>query len=489
MIETGSLGSIDSKERPRRDATPLGPDSMLQGYSNQLRVLLALSRAGILEAAHPQIGAALISSSTFVAHPWRRLYNTLGALRRATSDDATVRQREADRISRLHGRISGTDDEGRPFDAMDAEVRAWVIATLFESTLFMCRLGGDPLGADGEEQLYQDFRSLFVTLGDDGTHLPDTLEAFWPYYNDMIDKGLEDTDAVKIILYRLFDEIPPPPFLRGQNALWAALRAAAAPLANVVMIASLPESYRRQAYLRPVPGSRVLMHTVYLSAGVATRVLSPILSQANALLRALAPVNDTDPGARMLDAARAGAGLFGSVLRRVTPSALRSDPDVAAGDAHRSAEQFFSEVLDQTGDGRVGWPDIAAMAREIASRLDLDAAPENKLYEAYASWWKELTSLDADGDGRVTREEYATAAPTMAGPGLIAVADVLFDAVDVDDDQVISQDEYRALFHRAFNMEQTGGDGQLDRSDFIREFLDFMAGRHSAAYQGLLVDA
>ena len=78
----------------------------------------------------------------------------------------------------------------------------------------------------------------------------------------------------------------------------------------------------------------------------------------------------------------------------------------------------------------------------------------------------------------------------MAGPALISVAEILFDATDTDDDQTISQDEYRTLLQSAFGDEQTGGDGELSRSDFVREFLNFMAGRHhSAGYERLLADA
>ena len=98
---------------------PLPSDSLLQHYSNQARWGLAATRASVLEAAHPQIAAALIQNSTFVAHPWRRLFNTVTSTRRLNGDDAQVREREAQRLSRLHGRISGVDSQGRPYNAMD----------------------------------------------------------------------------------------------------------------------------------------------------------------------------------------------------------------------------------------------------------------------------------------------------------------------------------------------------------------------------------
>ena len=342
-------------------------------YCNQARWGLAAARASVLEAAHPQIGAALIQNSTFVAHPWRRLYNTVTSTRRLNDDDGEVREREAQRLSRLHGRISGVDNQGRPYHAMDPEARAWVIATLFESTVLMCRLGGDPLEPAEEERLYQDFRANFVSMGDDGTHLPDDLKDFWTYYHDMIARGLENTEAVHAILYRLFAEVPAPPLLKDQPAVWAAIRAVVGPIATAITVASLPESYRRQAYLSAMPGARVLMHTAYLTAGLATRMLPTTLTQASSMLGALAPVNDTDAGAQALDTLRNQAERVGAMLRLVTPDAVRREPDgrskrATSRSAQRSAEAFFTKVLDQTGDGHLAWPDIAAMAREIATQ-------------------------------------------------------------------------------------------------------------------------
>ena len=129
------------------------------------------------------------------------------------------------------------------------------------------------------------------------------------------------------------------------------------------------------------------------------------------------------------------------------------------------------------------------MAREIATRLDLDEHGEQRLYDAYAGRWRELSLLDADGDGRITRQEYATAAASLAGPALIKVAEVLFDTADTDSDQAISAAEYHTLFRTAFARDLDGehqGD-HYAHSDFVREFLAFMSGRKtSAAHDSLL---
>ncbi|MFF4016452.1 oxygenase MpaB family protein [Streptomyces sp. NPDC001843] len=474
-----------------QDASPLfGPGSQFGELCNDPRWALAMIRATVLEAAHPQIGAALLDSSTFVAHPWRRLRNTLLSLQRMFGADDHVRLREAARLNRLHGRLNGTDARNRPYDAMDPGVRAWVVATLFESTVTMCRLSGQPLEQAVMERLYREFQAFLGVLGDAPGQLPDSLNEFWIYYDRVVEEELENTEAMRVILYKLFDHLPAPPLLSGLPTLWATGRALAGPVIGAITVASLPEPFRRRAGLPEMPGAQTLMQGAYLAVGL-TRFLPEdwIRPERVADLLALSPGSD-DPRARTISALADRMKRAGALLRLITPLTAPPEPAARTG-TQRSAEEFFHEVLDQTGDGHVDWPDLAAMARELSSRLDLDEPEETRLYNAYAEWWRELQSgLDADGDGRISAQEYATAVPSLAGPALIRVAEVLFDVTDVDGDQSIDADEYRALFRTAFHRDTTGSDGTYTRSAFVKDFLSFMAGQQrSTPYDPLLAEA
>ncbi|MGW4026030.1 EF-hand domain-containing protein, partial [Streptomyces sp. NPDC005009] len=110
---------------------------------------------------------------------------------------------------------------------------------------------------------------------------------------------------------------------------------------------------------------------------------------------------------------------------------------------------------------------------------------------AYADWWRELqAALDTDGDGRVSAHEYAAAVPSLAGPALIRVAEVLFDVTDRNGDQSIDADEYRALFRTAFHRDTTSTGETYSRSAFINDFLSFMsARRRTTPYDPLLAEA
>ncbi|MER0443402.1 oxygenase MpaB family protein [Streptomyces sp. Edi4] len=478
------------------DETPLfGPQSQFSSFFDDPRWALAMIRATVLEAAHPQIGAALADNSTFVAHPWRRLRNTFLSMRRMFGGDPAEREREAARLNRLHARMSGTDYHGRPYDAMDRAARAWVVATLFESAVTMCRLSGQPLDQDTMERMYAEYRAFLAALDGDAEELPEALHDFWGYFDRVVENDLENTEAARVILYRLFDHLPAPALLDGAPTLWAAGRAVAGPLLGAITVASLPEPYRRRAGLPEMPGAPTLMQGAYCAAGLA-RFLPQGWINAESIIELLSLSPDSDdPRARTMAALGARMKQASALLRLLTPLSGNPAPDRApsagTGEGRRSAEEFFRKVLDQTGDGHLDWPDLAAMARELATRLDLDEPEETRLYDAFAAWWRELqAALDTDGDGRVSADEYAAAVPSLAGPALIRVAEVLFDATDKNGDGTIDADEYHTLFHTAFHRNLATTNGTYSRGAFVRDFLSFMSGRRSSTpYDPLLADA
>lgn len=466
---------------------PLGPGSLLYPLTRQARWGLVATRAIVMEAAHPQVDAALMANSTFVAHPWRRLRNTARSTQRMVDPDPEIRQREAARLNRLHARINGSSASGRPYDAMDPGVRAWVVATMFESTVTMCRLSGESFDGPSLDRLYAEFQA-FLALMEPRGGLPPTLREFWGYYERVIEEDLENTESVRVILDRLFPEVPAPPILRSHPAVWATGRALASPVVTAITVASLPAPLRVRLGLPEVPGGRTLTHAAFLSTGIATRLLPSSWTRMDTAMSLFDPTYTPSRGDDPLASLRGGAAKAGALFRLLTP---RPTSVSASAPARRSAERFFADVLDQTGNGFLDWPDLAAMAREIATRLDLDTQEEDRLFTAFADWWRELqTELDTDLDGRITGTEYARA--TASGPALIRVAEVLFDTTDTDDDEVVSLSEYQELFRTAFDQDagDEDGDERLTRAEFVRRFLNFMAGRGpSGAYDQLLAQS
>ena len=463
------------------------PYPLMRDLSRELGWGLAVVRGAVLQAALPQIAAALTDQSTFVTHPWRRLHNTMISMQRQVDERPEVREREVARLNRLHARIQGVGADGATYSGLDPEARAWVIASLFESTVTMRRTGGRPLGWEAQQQLYAEFRQMLTSFGDDPAVLPEQFAHFWPYYEQMLSERLEHTDAVDSVLYRLFDTVPPPPLLRDQRTAWAALRSIAGPMAARITVASLPPTFRERVQISAPVLSDALMVGAYRGTGLAAWAL-PGLTNPWALADFLDSEGD-QPASPVFGALLRGASALTSVVRAARPHAAAARPD--QGPAAWSAQRFFTHVLDQTGDGTVSWPDLAALAREIASRLDLDADREADVFAAFNDWWQELhTALDADGDGVISMQEYADGSTTLPVPALVHLAEVLFDTTDTDHSGTISAEEYHRLLHTGFSHELAATrDGDLTKAAFTTEFLHFMAGRRpSTAWDRLAED-
>ena len=476
---------------PHNDtATSTAPYPLLRELSGELGWGLAMVRAIVLQAAHPQIAAALMDESTFLTHPWRRLHNTMVSLQRQFDDRPEVRERETARLNRLHARITGVGADGTAYSGLDPEARAWVVATLFESTVAMRRTSARPLDWAAQERLYAEFRLLLASYGDDPAALPEQLAHFWPYYERMLSERLEHSAAVDSVLHRLLDTVPPPPLLRDQRTTWAALRSIAGPVAARVTIASLPPTFRDRVRINTSTVSDVLMIGAYRGTGLAALCL-PVLTNPWALADLL-DSDDNQPASAVFGALLRGASTLTSAVRTLRPNTTDSASQPGREPVAWSAERFFTHVLDQTGDGTISWPDLASLAREIASRLDLDADREADVYTAFHDWWQELsTALDADGDGVITLQEYADGASALPAPALANLANVLFEATDSDHSGAISAQEYRKLLHTGFSHQlATTPDADLTKTAFTTEFLHFMAGRRpSLGWDRLTTDS
>jgi uncharacterized protein (DUF2236 family) len=472
------------------DTTPsTTPYPLMRDLSSELGWGLAVIRAAVLQAALPQIAAALADQSTFVTHPWRRLHNTMASLQRQVDESAEVREREVARLNRLHVRIQGVGADGAAYSGMNSEARAWVVASLFESTVAMRRYSGRALDWAAQEKLYAEFRLMLAAFGDDSAALPEELAHFWPYYEQMLAERLDHTAAVDSVLYRLLDTVPPPPLLRDQRAAWTVLRSIAGPVAARITVASLPPTFRERVQISTPALSDALMVGAYRGSGLAARAL-PSLTNPWTLANLLDPEGDDQSVSAVFGAMLRGASAFTSAVRTGRPNGAAAAKS-GQGPVAWSPQHFFTHVLDQTGDGTISWPDLAALAREIASRLDLDADRESEVYAAFHDWWQELSAaLDADGDGVISQQEYVDSSTSLPVPALVRLADVLFDATDTDHSGTVSALEYHKLLHTGFAHELAAAPGaDLTKTGFTTEFLHFMAGRRpSTAWSRLTTE-
>ncbi|MBF6052801.1 EF-hand domain-containing protein [Streptomyces eurocidicus] len=146
-------------------------------------------------------------------------------------------------------------------------------------------------------------------------------------------------------------------------------------------------------------------------------------------------------------------------------------------------------MLDTDGDGIVSRAEYAARAERVALASGR-TADDPKVVAARAAGEGAWKSMDANGDGGVTFEEYdawagAEAFDTVCEPVLGA----LFDLADTDEDGALTLPEFTMLrtalgnpprnIGTAFEALDTDGDGRVARDDYLASIRAHVTGGNS----------
>ncbi|CAM3041162.1 oxygenase MpaB family protein [Skermania piniformis] len=179
-----------------RPVAPLGPDSMLWQIAGKRTALLGAGAALLLQVAHPVVGAGVHDHSDFARRPWDRLERTLDSLytqifggQRAIDESARLRT--------LHRTITGTDEQGRRYHALQAEAYFWVHATLYLMLVEVERNFGRPLTREQQVVAYAEWRQLGALLGIPDRVMPTDLDSFHRYADDMIANTLTANSSTR----------------------------------------------------------------------------------------------------------------------------------------------------------------------------------------------------------------------------------------------------------------------------------------------------
>ncbi|MEU9234402.1 oxygenase MpaB family protein [Streptomyces subrutilus] len=459
-----------------------GPDSLLRRILGEWRIGLVAWRLLVLQTADPAVAAGMANFSTYRAHPWRRIEHTVDSGKRLFFSDREGLRREVARLERTHRRLAGTDEQGRPFTALDPAVRVWVLVTLYECMTAMRELSGHPLTPAELEQMYGEFRAVCAEFGLSDDLFPATAADVPAYMDRTIRERLEYSEPVRYMLFDILREAPAPRRLGRLKPAWPLVRTVAAHAISALTIADLPEAFRERFHLTRT--RRAALLSFILHRGM--RVLMNALPEHRRYRTPLAGVPATLPTASTGHSAAPEA----SSVRLPAPRRRKGEDSRPA-----RLRTFFHQVLDQTGDGRISSTDLQAMAHNVCWPLELTPEREAPVYAAFETWWQQLRAgMDADGDGQVTCEEFVTAMltgidsePSYLEQGLHVAVRAVFHAVDVDGSGHLCADEYRTIFggsrvhpaelNHGFRQLDHDGDGRITEDEFVQAFTDYFTAR------------
>jgi uncharacterized protein (DUF2236 family) len=241
-LRTLVSGSPEPPARPvdRDDPGLFGPASVTWRVHADASMFIGGLRSLLIQTLHPLVMAGVADHSDYRHDPLGRFQRTAGFVGITTYGTTAEAEAAVAAITRIHARVTGTAPDGRPYEANDPHLLAWVHATEIDSFLSAYqRYGNAPISAADADTYVAEMARLGSLIGvvDPPTscaELAATLHRFRPE----LQAGRQARDAVRWLL------VPPFPLL-GRPAYGVVASAA---------VSLLPSWARRMLWLPVAPG-------------------------------------------------------------------------------------------------------------------------------------------------------------------------------------------------------------------------------------------
>lgn len=172
---------------------PFGSGSAIRRVHSEAVLLLGGGRAVLLQLAHPAVARGVAEHSGYATQRWRRLWRTLRPMYAIAFGNADQAIAAAAGINRIHERVQGPG-----YDARDASLLLWVLATLIDTSLELHARFLRPLSPEETEAYYADMRRVGELLGIPPDRLPADVTAFRNYFDAELAALRVSDDARKV---------------------------------------------------------------------------------------------------------------------------------------------------------------------------------------------------------------------------------------------------------------------------------------------------
>lgn len=229
---------------------PFTSDDLLWDVTGQYLYALTTGSAFVLQVMHPAIGTVVDQRSTYRTDPWGRAERSFASVQTWIYGGQTAIE-EGNRLRAMHKDLRGTDGRGREHHALAAEPWAWVPLTAYHALVSYSRyFRPRPLTERQLEQGYQEILQMCRILQVPERLLPPTTTAYWAYYEDMIDRVLENHETAHSVI-AVAARTPPLPTLPAPlRRLWPLVGMPYGEFNRLVIVGTLPPSARDKLGLR-----------------------------------------------------------------------------------------------------------------------------------------------------------------------------------------------------------------------------------------------
>lgn len=250
VIMQSTLSLFDQAEYPLRDTLRyMGDPGLLGPGSVSWRVLADPAafvggvRGLLIQAAHPEVVAGVGDHSRYRSDPFGRLSRTSSYVTATTYGALPEVSQAVNQVQRFHRMVSGISERGRPYDAGDPGLSAWVHNALTVSFLATNQAYGQfMLSSEEADQFVKEQTAIGRLLGSDP--VPETAAELksWVYEHPDIGPSKAMTDVV--------DFLKNPPLSRGVQVGYTFVLEAA--------VATIPPRLQEVLGMTSRPGAEVL---------------------------------------------------------------------------------------------------------------------------------------------------------------------------------------------------------------------------------------
>lgn len=176
----------------------------------------------VMQAAHPDIGAAVAKYSVYREEPWGRLFRTGFSLMRfmhGGKQGQQARQETRD-LRRLHAHIKGLRPDGTEYFALTPSTFRVVPDTFLAGVIRFRELMADPLSSEEKRQLFEEYVNLCLLFHIPQSELEDSLDEFEQYFERLLLTTMTYNETVAFLLEEMMKYGPRVPYLPMPRTWW-----------------------------------------------------------------------------------------------------------------------------------------------------------------------------------------------------------------------------------------------------------------------------